>query len=41
MEPLLWGKENIVLIELPNCFGKREEEDACASVISEDMKVMH
>lgn len=41
MELLLLGKENIVLIEVPNCFGERENEGTYAWVISEDIKLMH
>lgn len=41
MELLLLGKENIVLIEVLNCFGGRENEGTYAWVISEDIKLIH
>lgn len=41
MELLLLGKENIVLIEVLNCFGEGENEGTCAWVISEDIKLIH
>ncbi len=41
MELLLLGKENIVLIEVLNCFGERKNEGTYARVISEDIKLIH
>lgn len=41
MELLLLGKENIVLIEILNCFGGGEDEGTYAWVISQDIKLIH
>lgn len=40
IELLLLGKENIMLIEVLNCFGERENGDTYA-VSSEDIKLIH